>query len=137
MVIGAPFGIGKTSLAIYLAYKIASRYLEEADNEHNYIPIYVPLKGKLAVIDKDQNSLDDKLKSIVGEGEAKKRKILLICDGLDEYGEDVGKLRDILGKKHSEILNMKVLITTRLQQDYHESWIYHLTSDCFDLIKNK
>ncbi|MFZ0512289.1 MAG: NACHT domain-containing protein [Candidatus Nitrosopolaris sp.] len=116
MVIGAPFGIGKTSLAIYVAYKIASKYLEEPDNEYNYIPIFVPLKDKLAVTDEDQNSLDDKLRSIIGKGEAKKRKILLICDGLDEYGEDVSKLRDILGKKRSEDLpNMKVIITTRLE----------------------
>jgi hypothetical protein len=125
MVIGAPFGIGKTSLAIYLAYKIASKYLEEPDNEYNYIPIYVPLKGKLTVIDKDQNSLDDKLSSIVGEGEAKKRKILLICDGLDEYGEDVSKLRDILGKKRSEVPNMKVIITTRLEESSYISRQHH------------
>jgi hypothetical protein len=98
-VIAAPFGIGKTSLAIYLTSTIASKCLKDPDNEYNYIPIFVPLKGKLTNIDEDQNSLDDKIRSIAGEGEGKKKKILIICDGLDEYGEDESKLKDILGKK--------------------------------------
>ena len=33
-VIGAPFGIGKTSLAIYLTSTIASKYLKDPDNQY-------------------------------------------------------------------------------------------------------
>ncbi|MGA9152341.1 MAG: hypothetical protein WBZ36_17335 [Candidatus Nitrosopolaris sp.] len=46
-VIGATFGIGKTSFAIYLTSYFASKYLGDPDNEYNYIPIFVPLKRKL------------------------------------------------------------------------------------------
>jgi hypothetical protein len=94
-VIGAPFGIGKT----FLASTIARKYLEDPNNEDNYIPIFVSLKGKLENIDEYQNSLDDKLRLIAGEGKGERRKILIVCDGLDEYGEDESKLMDILRKK--------------------------------------
>jgi hypothetical protein len=113
-VIGAPFGIGKTSLAIYLTSTIARKYLEDPNNEYNYIPIFVPLKGKLENIDEDQNSLDDKLRLIAGEG-GEKRKILVICDGLDEYGKDETELKNNLGKKRTNLTNMKIIITTRLE----------------------
>src|SRR5215467_6339650 len=114
--VGAPFGIGKTSLAKYLTSVIATNYLEDPDNEYNYIPIFVPLKGKLTNIDEDQNSLDDKIRWIAGEGEGKQKKILIICDGLDEYGED--ELEDILvyfHDKRNDFPNIKVIITTRLK----------------------
>jgi uncharacterized protein YjbI with pentapeptide repeats len=113
--IGAPFGIGKTSFAIYLTSDIASKYLKDPNNEYNYIPIFVPLKGKLKNIDDKQSSLEGKLRSIAGEGEEKKRKILVICDGLDEYGKDETELMNDLEKKHEDLPNMKVIITTRLE----------------------
>jgi hypothetical protein len=91
----------------------ASKYLEDPNNEYNYIPIYVLLKRKLTNIDEDQNSLDDKLRSIAGEGEGKKKKILIICDGLDEYGKDETELKNNLGKKRTNLTSMKVIITTR------------------------
>ena len=113
-VIGAPFGIGKTSFAIYLTSYFASKYLEDPDNQYNYIPIFVP-KGKLTNIDEHQSSLDDKLRSIAGEGEGKKKKILIICDELDEYGDNESKLT-MFRKKHSDDHpNIKVIITTRLK----------------------
>jgi uncharacterized protein YjbI with pentapeptide repeats len=116
IIIGAPFGIGKTSLAIYLTSIIAKKYLEDPNNEYNYIPIFVPLKGKLKNIDEKQSSLEAKLRSIAGEGEAKKRKILVICDGLDEYGKDEAELKNFLEeKREKEFPNMKIIITTRLE----------------------
>ena len=114
-VIGAPFGIGKTSFAIYLTSTIAAQYLKDPNNECNYVPIFVPLKGKLKNIDEKQSSLDAKLRSISGEGEGKKRKILVICDGLDEYGKDEAELKNDLEKKLENLPNMKVIITTRLE----------------------
>ena len=78
-VIGAPFGIGKTSFAILLTSYFASKYLEDPDNQYNYIPRFCT-KRRLTNIDEHQSSLDDKLRFIAGEGEGKKKKILIICD---------------------------------------------------------
>jgi hypothetical protein len=45
-IIGAPFGIGKTSLAKYIAIHCAKKYLETADPS-NDVPIFVRLKDGL------------------------------------------------------------------------------------------
>jgi hypothetical protein len=116
VIIGAPFGIGKTSLAIYLTSIIAKKYLEDPNNEYNYIPIFVPLRDKLKNIDEEKRSLEGKFKSIAAEGEGKKRKILVICDGLEEYGKDEAELKNYLEeKRENEFPNMKIIITTRLE----------------------
>ena len=113
--IGAPFGIGKTSLCIKLTSSFASKYLDNPNDEYNYIPIFVPLKGNLQNIDDDQRSLNDVLKLIAPGEEGKKRKILLFCDGLDEYGNEADKLIESLRIKREEFPNVKVIITTRLE----------------------
>jgi hypothetical protein len=115
IVIGAPFGIGKTSLSIYICSILASRYLGEPENNHNYIPIFVPLKGNFRSVDDEGNSLDDILKIVAPNEEAKKKNLLLICDGLDEYEEDASILKKILEDKHTDYPNMKFMITTRLE----------------------
>jgi predicted NACHT family NTPase len=43
-IVGAPFGIGKTSLSKFIASIYAERYLDDPDLEDNYIPIFAPLK---------------------------------------------------------------------------------------------
>jgi hypothetical protein len=53
-VVGAPFGIGKTSMSIYLTSLYASKYRGHDD----YVPIFVPLKYKLRNIDDKRNNLD-------------------------------------------------------------------------------
>src|SRR5215217_1872792 len=80
IVIGAPYGVGKTSFCLTTASKLASIALENSSD--NFIPIYIPLKGGLLKIDKSDNSLDDILNLINEES-----KILLIFDALDEFGE--------------------------------------------------
>lgn len=116
-IIGAPFGIGKTSLCIKLTSSFASKYLDNPNDGTNYIPIFVPLKGNLENIDEDQRSLDEVMELIAPGEEGKKRKILLICDGLDECGFDVDKLFEKLREKHREFPNVKVVITTRLEAE--------------------
>jgi NACHT domain-containing protein len=115
IVIGAPFGIGKTSLSVKLTSDFATRYLIDPNSKNNYIPIFLPLKSKLKIVDEDQNSLDDLLRLIAPGEEAKKRKILLICDGLDEYGDSRTELKNILETKRKDYPNIKVIITTRLE----------------------
>jgi hypothetical protein len=118
IVIAAPFGIGKTSLCMHLTYSYASKFLEDPNFEYNYIPIFIPLKYTLNNIDDEGNSLDYVIRLIAPGDEGKKRKILLICDGLDEYDDDIAKLIELLQRKReNELPNMKVLITSRLKAE--------------------
>ena len=73
----------------------------------------VLLKDKLDNVFYD-NNLDYVLDFIVSPEAGKKRKILLILDGLDEYDGNVSSLLEYLGKKHKVLSNMKVILTTRL-----------------------
>jgi hypothetical protein len=116
-VIGAPFGIGKTSLAMSIASKYALEYLRNPNSSQSYVPVFVPLRYQLNGV-YQQRHLDDVLRLIAPEGEGKKRKILLICDGLDEYGkdeQDVSLLYNKLSKYKSDYPNLKTIITTRLR----------------------
>jgi hypothetical protein len=124
-VVAAPFGIGKTSLATYIAATCASRYLEgegliNDDNSDDYgssgdyIPVSISLKE---VNDESGKHIERKLQSISPGQQAKKRNILLICDGLDEYRFEEIKLKQALDILTTEdkYPNIKFLITTRLE----------------------
>lgn len=72
--VGAPFGIGKTSLSVYLASILATSYLDNSENiEENYIPVFVPLKDKLRNIGEEEDTLDSVLERIAPTNEGKKR----------------------------------------------------------------
>jgi hypothetical protein len=117
-IVGAPFGIGKTSLSIYLTFIIASKYLEATQEVEDLpIPIFVPLNllGELNTIDENGTSLEEKLKQISPGGSSKNRKIILICDGLDEYGGDIKELKQKLENLRKSYQNMRFIITTRLE----------------------
>jgi hypothetical protein len=47
VVIGAPFGIGKSSLAIKIAYDCVTKYIQSPCDSIAYIPIFVPLRFAL------------------------------------------------------------------------------------------
>jgi hypothetical protein len=113
IIIGAPFGIGKTSLAKHITVDYATKYLNDPGSVH--IPILVLLKDTLKNVFRD-NNLDYVLDSIIAPDVAtKERKILLICDGLDEYTDNIKCLLEKLEKKHVELHNLKLIITTRLK----------------------
>ncbi len=118
IIIGSPFGIGKTSLAKKIAVDYATRYLNEPAVVH--VPVFVSLRDKLNNVYYD-NNLDYVLDFIIAPETSKNRKILLICDGLDEYGDnnDIKSLFEKFEIKHNkELHNMRLIITTRLQTDF-------------------
>jgi hypothetical protein len=61
-------------------------YLNEPGTVH--IPVLVLLKDKLKNVFYD-NNLDYVLDRSIAPESGKDRKILLICDRLDEYGDDI------------------------------------------------
>jgi uncharacterized protein YjbI with pentapeptide repeats len=106
--VGAEFGTGKTNFAKKIAVGSAIKYLR---GKNTYVPIYVPLKRNLNNIFYD-DGLEDII-TIVGD-----QKVLLICDGLDEYEDDPNtliytKLPNMF-KKGNEV---KTIFTTRLEPD--------------------
>jgi uncharacterized protein YjbI with pentapeptide repeats len=122
--VGATFGIGKTSLSIDIASVYAQQYLDDPDREDNYIPVFAPLKDSLDNINEKGESLEDVLGLIApaASGEARKKKIVVLCDGLDEYGSNIQELKkrlDIL-KKQDKYPNTKFVITTRLEANIPE-----------------
>jgi uncharacterized protein YjbI with pentapeptide repeats len=95
---------------VHIASEYASRYL---NGFTEYIPVFVPLIDKRKRVFYD-NDLDFVLDQIIAPPKRRDRKILLILDG---YGLDVdspvGELMTYLTKRHSQLRNMKVIITTR------------------------
>jgi NACHT domain len=131
LVIGASFGTGKSSLVREMSSRYATDFL---DNKQDYIPILVLLgltnqKGDLITAYQGKNklnlSLENVLKNIISvDNEISSNRLLLILDGLDEYGDDralsVGsKLDEILNDSTSNYRyqNTKVLLTSRLEND--------------------
>jgi hypothetical protein len=110
--IASEFGNGKTNFLKKVAADYAMKYLT---GELSYVPIFVPLKRKLNNIFGDEN-LEDVLKLAEGQN------ILLLCDALDEYEDDIKtlvyeKLTSILAKHN----NVKIVFTTRLEPDIPKS----------------
>jgi hypothetical protein len=127
LIIGASFGIGKTSMARVIASEYATSYLDETGDpaKHktgNYIPILIFLRDGLKVeYNQDSyDSLHNVFDSIIAPSdnkEARKREILLILDGLNEYDEKETRLIDKLDELHGKYPNIKAIITTRLEAD--------------------
>ncbi len=141
-IVAAPFGIGKTSLAVYIASTLASKYLDtmglinnnngdiddtdtdihgnSCDNSSvDYIPVFIALKD----VSESGRHIERKLQSIfLGQQQAKRKNILLICDGLDEYNFEKTKLKRILNNlsKKYNYPNIHFLITTRLDTEIQQ-----------------
>jgi uncharacterized protein YjbI with pentapeptide repeats len=112
--IGAPFGIGKTSLVKNITSKYASTYLK---GKTPHIPVVVFLRKGLDYVYEDYD-LDYVLNNSTGE-ERFDKQILLILDGLDEYQLDVNILvRDKVRKDLNKYRNMKIIMTTRLKAGF-------------------
>ncbi|MBV9176364.1 MAG: pentapeptide repeat-containing protein [Nitrososphaeraceae archaeon] len=129
--IGAPFGLGKTTLAKKLASKYANGYLK-LKRKSQYIPIIVLLKDGLDRVYKtlNLNGIFEKVIAPDSNNRAFNRNILLILDGLDEYrddenqektlsdnSKDIKKLMEKIQTDFEKYRNLKVIVTTRLQED--------------------
>lgn len=140
LVVGASFGIGKTSMVRRIASLYSSSYLNPIEEEKNgiegerdyFIPVLVFLKRGLNNVH-GQKNLNDVLFDVASSAspyeenkQAQQRPILLILDGLDEYrDQDQVKIEhlinDTLNKIHENYRhNMKVIITTRLKAGFPE-----------------
>lgn len=122
IVLGATFGVGKTSLTKMMAADLAEKKLNDLPNEELYIPVLIPLNKSLERF--YGMGLDNFLKEIITPGENRKnKKILLIFDGLDEYAgkSDYAGPKGLL-KKICEYRNdyskIKAIITTRLEAGF-------------------
>jgi uncharacterized protein YjbI with pentapeptide repeats len=115
IVVAADFGIGKTSMMKMIASDLAISYLESDDG---YLPIFSSLKLKLRNVYNSEN-LDFVLSNVVAPRYISKvTKILLILDGLDEYGESLSGLQNRLDSLRESYPEMKVIITTRMNAGY-------------------
>ncbi len=115
-VIGAPFGSGKTTYVLYLAWKMSMSLLKGENAYGGYIPVFVRLRGLRSLEDGNiyyQENLDSVLRLITGGDTS--RRILLILDGLDEFEGDLRDLLREIREYRSKYMNMKVLFTTRLK----------------------
>jgi uncharacterized protein YjbI with pentapeptide repeats/nucleoside phosphorylase len=114
IVIGAPFGTGKTSFVKYLAFKYAEQCLSQ--NREAPFPILVKLREMTDISSGfvyEQETLESILRKIWIENES--RKVLLILDGLDEYGGELRSFFQYLTKLHNEFgEKVKVIVTSRL-----------------------
>jgi uncharacterized protein YjbI with pentapeptide repeats len=127
LIIGASFGIGKSSMVRMIASEYATAYLNsDQDNasykNNTFIPILVFLKDGLDVV-YYQDNLDYLLNEIICPDEpSQKRKILLMLDGLDEYPyqNDIANLMTRLKELRNKYSNLKVIITTRLESGLPE-----------------
>ncbi|MEM1558390.1 MAG: pentapeptide repeat-containing protein, partial [Thermoproteota archaeon] len=115
IVIGAPFGMGKTTFTNYLAWKLARKIIEEKTRD-DYIPVIVKLGGLEKISEANvfhKENVGAVLEIIAGNN--KSRKILLILDGLDEFRGKINELLEEARNYHNKYPNLKVIITTRLK----------------------
>jgi uncharacterized protein YjbI with pentapeptide repeats/nucleoside phosphorylase len=118
IVIGASFGMGKTTFAKHLAWELARKCAENPYDPKNYVPIVVRLNGLDKITSYNvfyQENIDTMLNIIAGNNRSK--KILLILDGLDEFTGEVSDLLNDVRRYHAHYPNMKVIMLTRLRTD--------------------
>jgi uncharacterized protein YjbI with pentapeptide repeats/nucleoside phosphorylase len=113
IVIGAPFGSGKTSFVKHLGKKLAENLLKNMNDYNKYFPILVKLREADDIKSYgvyEQKNLEALLKCIRAENE--RRRVLLILDGLDEYKEIIDLFNYIAWLNNE--YGIKVIVTSRL-----------------------
>ena len=123
IVIGATYGIGKTSLSKMIVSKYSNQLLELDEsilkninhlNYGKYFPLIIYLGNGLRSEFNDW-SLEYLFNEIIGnDNESQKRKILLILDALDEYPYNIDELLKDVQKYYNHYSHLKILLTTRL-----------------------
>ena len=118
VVIGAPFGVGKTSFAIDITSNYAYDYINNPNSPDNYIPILVRLRDDLNKV-YYQHNLDAVLNLISTAVGSNDVNILVVLDGLDEYHGDIQNILDLIDEKHAydKFPKIKFIITTRMESD--------------------
>jgi len=114
IIVGAPFGLGKTSFVKYLVKKLAESLLSDMSSYDSYFPILVKLREVEDIKSYGiyrQKSLAGLLEDIRKESEL--RKVLLILDGLDEYKGDIKDLFSYIMELNNNY-GVKVVATSRL-----------------------
>lgn len=112
IVIGAPFGMGKTTYVKHLAHTLAKEF-----DRYGYVPLFVRLREWTEEEIKNGTvglSLGKTVKEALEEIASAGAKPLLILDGLDEFGGDYSAIYNWIQKLHEEHKNLKVIVTTRL-----------------------
>jgi uncharacterized protein YjbI with pentapeptide repeats len=112
IVIGAPYGIGKTYFSFSLASNLAAEALRHFSSA--VIPIHIPMRFKFNRIDDKGNNLESILSLV-----PRQRKIVLIFDGLDEFGDEHkirGFYKFMIGKL-TKYPKSKSIVTTRLNSN--------------------
>lgn len=115
IIMGAPYGVGKTYFSLKLASDLASKKLKNFSSE--IIPIHIRMRFKMDRVDDKGNSLRDILALI-----PRKSKILFIYDGLDEF-DNPSKIKSVykyILRNLNTYSNSKAIITTRLNSNFPE-----------------
>ena len=113
VVIGAPFGTGKTTYVKHLAYMLANEF-----DRYKYVPIFIRLKEwteeevKNNAVAASNGELISTVLSQVIQSDATP---LLILDGLDEFSGGARSIYNWITSLYKDYQEMKVVITTRLK----------------------
>ena len=112
VVIGASFGMGKTTYVKHLAHALADEF-----DRYGYVPLFVRLREWTEEEIKNGTvglpigkTVKEALEGITSAG----ARPLLILDGLDEFSGDYSVIYNWIQKLHGEHENLKVIVTTRL-----------------------
>jgi pentapeptide repeat protein/CHAT domain-containing protein len=114
LVIGAPFGVGKSSLTRKITYDLALKLRGQRGEDTNYIPILIT----------DTNTMDNyyykrPIEEILTILADKNKKILIIFDGVDEYKDGIKEfLKRIRGEPFTRYAQRKIILTTRLDPGF-------------------
>ena len=112
LIIGGPFGSGKTFLSKQISENYAKSILK--DNT-SYIPIYIEMRRGLTSI---YNGMSFVRFLNMTLNNNRNKKILLILDGLDEYQNDIKKILEYdIDDYLKEFRNIKIICTTRINLD--------------------
>lgn len=110
----APFGIGKTSACLKIASSYANGYLS-INNPDPIFPIYISLKN-FNTIDQTIEKICRKLNSLFPYSLSKKTRLLLICDGLDNFKNYRKEFIDKLREETNGYVNLEIIVTSRPEE---------------------
>ena len=121
LIIGSPYGEGKTTLIIKLVYELAKK---RSESDEEYIPILIYLKnGLFYERGGSRKPINQLLKSIFKDFDSTKNidnPVLLILDALDEYPNESPSVMDLVNEIElfKNFSNIKFIYTTRLNDEF-------------------